>query len=436
MQLSKFKFLFAIAFIGVFSLIFTSAVYSDSQNGWKGYGLYNLSNSKIEVLQEDSSIEIENNKLQYNGEFVIKNTTNAETRVTLGVSASGVEKISMQDKGSYVKWKKRSIESLQNEYKLENQLPQENYWYVFNITLNPAETRIINVNINAVQLLDEQGTYTISYFGDRKMGFPNNAEKSSLYIEMNGFESYNILSLKGLNPTDISKKGEILVQTDESNMEAITIKYKNVEQQAVDKLLKSPMQKVREIALTYSDKNYEKVTALCDAYMKNPSDKDISSEQIQFIKAESLRKLNKLDKYLELAETIDYSRLYPAELRNKIYLDRLDIYIEQQSQDKIDNLSKELYLLSEESTEFLTAWMEDHGYFDISEPVSEDLNENKAEVQSSGQTAEIIKKWYGQIISMPYTPLAIFLFGLVLGLLLRKPPRSRRRRSSRYIYRM
>lgn len=437
MRLGKIQLIMVIAILMILMLAFTSAVYSDSQNGWKGYGLFNINNSKITIMSEDASIELTNDKLNFNGEYVIRNTTNNAIKVYLGMPANGIEKISMMEKGYYIKWKKRSLESLQYEFKIENQLPQEEYWYVFSLSLNPTETRVINVSMDAAQQFNTQGIYSVSYFGDRRLGFSNKAEKSSLYMKVNGFEPYNILSVKGLDPDEIGKNGEIFIETDEKSMETITLQHKDILSQAIDKLMRSPMYKAREIALTFLDKDYDKVSSLCDEYLKNPTDNQISKEQIYFIKAESLRRLYKPERYLEIVETMDYSKLYPVELKNKVYLDRVNLYRAQQNKEKIDSLSKELYQQTDDSSEFIAAWLEDNGYFNLSDTDKAKLiNDKLEEVEASGQPIDILKKWYYSIVSIPYTPVIIFAAGLLIGLLIRKGTTRKKRKRSMYIYRM
>lgn len=437
MRLSKMKFILVIVILSAFTLTFTSAVYSDSQNGWKGYGLFNINNSKITILSEDVSINLQSDKLQFSGEYVIRNTTNNEIKVSLGMPSNGIERISMMENGYYIKWKKRSIESLQNEFKIENQLPQENFWYVFNLELNPAETRLISVKLDAIQQSDAEGIYTAGYFSDRKQGFSNKVEKSSLYLKVNGFEPYNIISVKGLEPYELGRKGEIYIETDEKSLEAIEIKHKATVTQALDKLMGSPMHKTREIALAFLDKNYDRASNLCDEYIKNPNDEQVSTEQVSFIKAESLRRLQKYERYLELVETMDYSKLYPAELKNKIYMDRLDVYRIQQNQEKIDNLSKLMDQQTDDSSVFLTAWLRGSGFFELLEQdKAQIIKDRENDNQPANKTLAMLEKWYFDVITIPYTPAVIFLAGILTGLLIRRGTSRKKKRKSMYIYRM
>lgn len=437
MRLSKMKLTMVLVFLLIFTCTFTSAVYSDSPNGWKGYGLFNISNPKVTIMKEDVNIELTKDKLHLNAEYVIRNTTNIEAKVTLGVPANGIERLSLMEKGYFIKWKKRSLESLQYEFDIDNQLPQENYWYVFNVTLNPAEARVLSISMDAAQQYDSKGVYTVGYFADRKLGYSNKAEKSTIYIKVKDFEPYNILSVKGLDPNDMGKRGEISLEGNESSIEAISIQHKAVFDQAIDRLMRSPMYKSREIALAFQDKNYDKASSLCDEYLKNPNDEQISKEQISLIKAESLRRLYKYERYLEIVEHMDYTKLYPAELKNKVYLDRVNVYHALGNSDKTISLSKELAQQTDEGTEYLMAWLEGNGYFNISEEDKANLEkENKDKEQASGQPGAIVLHWYRVIIGFPYTPYIMFTAGLLTGLLIRSGNAKRKKRKSMYVYRM
>ncbi|MGB7605010.1 MAG: hypothetical protein WBL93_06005 [Lutisporaceae bacterium] len=436
MRLSNIKFPIVLIFVLVLVLTFTLSVYSDSNDGWKGYGLYNINDSKIEILQENISVELQNDKLKLAGEFVIRNMTNSKIRVILGMPISGIENMSMMENGYNIKWRKRSLEGLQNEFKVQDKLPQEDYWYVFYLDLNPEETRIVNLKLDAAQQLNEEGAYAVSYFGDRKLGFSNQVEKSTLYIKIANFEPYNILSLKGIDPSNIGKNGEILIETDEENMEEIGIRHEDLTAKAIDKLSKSSKSRPREIASAFIKKNYDRAVYLCDEYIKNPNDEKITNEQILFVKAESLRRQHQYENYLQLVETMDYSKLYPVELKNKIYLDRADVYLEEKEQDKFAGLLKEIYLLTDESSELLTAWMEDNGYKVPSDVDNEKPTEdNKDNTQISEKPTTLVVKYYNKIMDFPYTPVIIFLVGVLCGLFLRKATTRKKRKSSMYLYR-
>lgn len=436
MRLSNIKFPVVLIIVIVLAMTFNLAVYSDVKDGWKGYGLYNINDSKIKILQENTKLELQNGKIKLDGEYVIKNMTDKELRVSLGTPVNGIENISMLEDGNKIKWRKRSFNGLQSEFKVLNRLPQEAYWYVFNITLNPQETRTLSLKFDAIQQLDEEGAYFVSYFGDRKLGFSNQAEKSSLYIKIGSFEPYNILTVKGVNPSDIGKNGEILLEANEENIKEIRIRQKNLTAQAIDRLSKSRNSKLREAVSVFKTENYDKAVYLCDEYMKNPSDEKISNEQILFIKAESLRRQQKYEPYLQLIETIDYNKLYPTELKNKLYFDKANIYLEKNEQDKLNDFLEELYDMPDESTGVLTAWMKNNGFSITSDTnIEKPLEDNNGNKQLQKTPTAIILEYYDKIMDLPYTPVILFLAGVLCGLFLRKTTNRKKRKRYTYKYR-
>lgn len=433
MQLSKIKL--SIILVMAFALIFTSAVYSDSKDGWKGYGLYNISGSKVTIINEDVSIELNKDKLAYKGEFLISNYSTDVVRASMGIPAQGIEKVTFKEKNNTIKWKKRSYASMQNEFNIESRTPHEEYWYVISLTLNPGETKLLNIDFDAFQLQEEQDSYTITYFNDRKLGFSNQVEKSSLYINMLDFQPYNIVDLIGVAPSQMGIKGDIVLKGD--NIDAVSIKYKDVAKAVTDKLLSSAMYKPREIALAFNAKNYTKASSLCDDYIKNPNDTQISMEVMQYIKAESLRRLHNNDKYLSLVEGMDYSKLYPIELKNKILMDRMAIYLEQQNQEKLFNLYKEMEEDPSKSAGILKNWTENSSIFGAVQLNKENLFKQIQQVEEKAeQSKSKLEQWYNKVWAYKYTPALLFAAGVILGFFLRNLKFKRKKKKSMYIYRM
>jgi hypothetical protein len=435
MQLDKVKTIIILTL--VFSLVFTSAVYSDSKDGWKGYGLYNISDSKITIINEDVNIKLLNERLALDGEFLVRNHSSSVVKATLGIPVQGIDKISLVEKKSTIKWKKRSYGSLQNEFAIENRIPQEDYWYAFNLNLNPGETKLLNIKLEALQMQEEQASHTFTYLNDRKLGFSNQVEKTSLYIDIADFQPYNILALQGIDPGLIGAKGDIVLKSGAKDINTLAIKYTDVVNNAIKRLLTSVMYKPREIALSFQGKNYIKTSALCDEYLLNPNDTGISEEEILFIKGESLRRLQNYDKYLEIVEPMDYSKLYPSELRNKIYMDRMAIYLEQQNQEKLMNLYSQMEADASESTQILKKWIESSSVFGASQINKEDLfKQIQKEEQKIEQGKSQIEQLYIVAMQYKYTPIIIFITGLLLGWALGKISFKRKRKHSKYIYRM
>lgn len=437
MQSSKIKTFIAFVLLLVITLIFTPAVYSDSEDGWKGYGLYNISGSNISIINEDVSIELRNDKLNYNGEFLIRNHASTTVKAFIGTPVQGIEKITLSERNSFIKWRKRSFGSLQNEFSIENRVPQEEWWYVFGITLNPGETKLFNMKLEDVNVGKEEDIYTFSYFNDRRLGFSNQVEKASLYISFLDFQPYNIVSLQGIEPSQLGVKGDVVYQAKADKLTPVSIKYMDVTKTLLDGLLSSAMYKPREISLAFTNKNFNKVYTLCDEYIKNPNDSRISVETVQFIKAESLRRLQNNERYLSIVESLDYSKLNPLALKNKILMDRMSIYLEQQNQEKLFNIYKEFDNDPTESIQNLKAYVESSSAYGAVQINKDNLfKQIQKEEQKVEESKTMFDQWYQVAMNYKYTPVILFAAGLIVGLFLRRIRFKRKKKKSMYVYRM
>ena len=434
MQLNKSKLIVTLIFV----LVLTSMVYAEPTEEWKGYGLYTIGSSKISIVSEDVSVELLKDRLNYSGEFVIRNTANEAIKATIGIPVQGIEKITLYERNTSIKYKIRTLGSLQNEFGLQGELPKEGSWYVFSITLNPNESKLYKLSFEAARAADEQNAYSFTYFNDRNLGFSNQVEKSSLYIDIFGFQPYNILSLEGMDAAQLGIKGAAFVKKNAGSASTIYLKYADIDKSATEKLLVSAMYKPKEIANAFIGANYNKVPALCDDYLKNPLDSQISQEQIQYVKAESYRKLQYSDRYLSLVEAMDYSKLYPAALKYKVIYDRMVIYHEQGHQDKLAKLYQELERDDSPNAKILLRWVNNSGLF-ASVPESEISVFNPLLTEPEKPAADAdskLQSLYKQAMAFKYTPVILFAMGLVLGLVLKKFRIKRRRKKSMYLYRM
>lgn len=426
-----------VIIIMTFILIFGAFVFAEPTEGWKGYGLYNLNDAKMTILKETVRIEPSGDLLHYQGEFLLKNLNGGYIKAILGMPAAGIEKITIADKSTSVKWKKRSLESITNEFDLENQIPQEGFWYVFNISLDPWETKTVKIQFDAVLQQDEEQAYTIDYLNDRKLGFNNEVNKSILSIEIPDFQPYNITSLSGIKPGRIGLDGGIYIHTALDGIDHFEIKYFDVIKAALNRLEASAMRNPKSIAKEFSNGNYMKVITLCDEYIANPVDSQISKEQVLFFKAESLRRLQNYENYLNIVETMDTSSLIPAQLKSKIDYDRMFVYTEQNQQEKLQNLYQQLDQNSSEATKIILQWIDSSPLFGASlQNNSAMLKPAENQSQDTAESKSKLSLWYQTVLDFKFTPVIIFVAGIIIGMMLKRARIKRRRRNSMYLYRM
>jgi hypothetical protein len=422
----------------VFILMMTmsAAVFADPMEGWKGYGLYPIGGTGVTIVREEVSISTHMDKLSYSSKITIRNNGTGNVKAAIGMPVQGIEKIDLNEKNTKYKYKKRTIGSLQNEFNIQDRLPQEESWYVFTIALKGGETKLLDLSFDTVTQEDEQNTYSFTYFNDRNLGFFNHADKSSLYIDISNFKPYNLIELEGLNAGQIGIKGDAFIKKNSSNVSTVYIKYTDIDKAALGKLQVSAMYKTKDIASNFLADNYSKAIMLCDEYAQNPLDSQISAEQIQYIKAESQRRLGYEDKYLTAVENMDYSRLYPSELKYKILYDRMNLYIENQQKEKLVAAYKELEEDASPHAKYLVDWMNSHTVFNPADnKIQNVFNPLQGDGSSNTARASKLQQIYKQVMDYSYTPYILFAAGIILGLLLKRGRAKKKRRKSMYLFR-
>lgn len=437
MQLKNKKLSFFVAFMMTCIIVLTSVVQAEPMEGWKGYGLFRISNSKFDMIGENVKIELQSNALQYNGEFILKNNSNTVVKSVLGMPANGIEKIAIVDKSSYLKWKKRSLVSLKSEHNIDGLLPEEESWYVFNVTLNPWETKIINIQFDAVAQTETGESYMFSYFHDRKLGFSNQTEKAEVYIRYHDFNPYQLMGVSGFSAGEFGPIGDLYLKRLGEDIDTIGFEYKDATGLALAKLQNSPMRRPKDIAKEFLNRNYDKASALCDEYINNPIDSNVTKEQVMFFKAESLRRLQNYSGYLNLVETLDTSKLQPADLKNKIIYDSMMIYVEQGSKEKLSDMYLKLEQDSSKSAQIMLDWMQSSNLFAATEFKTQSVFQQlTSESDETVQSDSKLKQWYKAAMSYKHTPWIIFALGILIGLFLKKIRFNRRKKRSMYLYRM
>lgn len=430
------RYISKIVSIFILVLMMSTAVFADTAESWKGYGLYNIGGTGVSIISEDVNLSADMDKLSYSSEIIIRNTGTANVKAVIGMPAPGIEKITLNERNTNYKYKKRTYGSLQNEFNIQGRLPQEESWYVYTINLTGGETKLLNLSFDTTAQSDEQNAYSFIYFNDRNLGFSNQADKSSLYIDISKFKPYNILELEGLNAGQIGIKGQAFVKKNSSNVSTIYFKYTDIDKAALSKLQVSAMYKPKDIASNFLAANYSKAITLCDEYSQNPLDSQISTEQIHYIKAESQRKLQITDKYLTAVENMDYSKLYPSELKYKILFDRMNIYMEKQEQEKLSAIYKELEEDSTPNAKYLLEWINNSAlYYPVDSKTESVFNQLQGDTKENAVKLSKIEQIYQMAMDFRYTPFILFAVGLLLGLLLKKGSVKKKRKKSMYLFR-
>lgn len=414
-------------------------VYGDNaDSGWKGYGLYNLSKSGITVVNESDTVKISGADVEAVYEYTIKNDSNRDIVASLGIPNNDISKFSIHDGSKYLRYWKTNAGYVKDNYGLEDLQNYKNGWYIFNMVFAPEQARTIKVSIEAEMKKAENDTYSVGIFKDRSYPYTALSQKVSYRLNFEDFRPYNVVSIEGLQPEQVSyESGEINLSYEGNYGGGALITYQPVDKMTVDKLGASAYKKPKAIAKAFLGGNYQDAITYCDEYMESPSDKNLSIEQVKFIKAESLRLSGKKQEYLEALNDIDTAKLYPGRIRYKLLLDRLETYDSLNNSEEMNKILEELIPETKGSYPYLFYWLDSNGYKLQEEQVDPGLvtyAEKTAGAKSKGSfnIPEIALKLLESIGKSRITYIVVgFAAGFVVGRLTKR----RRRRRSVYMFR-
>lgn len=353
----------SLIFTVLIVIISTAAVYGDRiDTGWKGYGLYNLNKSEVSISEESDNVVINGDTVTAIYQYTIKNLSGRNITVNFGYPDNGIYKFSVNDGSKFLSYKTRETSYLKNNYGVQNLQIPDGRWYLFNMVFTPDQTRTIKVSIEAEMIKEENDTYGLSFFKDRNYSYAIKSEKASLTLKLADFKPYNIYELDGIRPEDISAEGDAAFSYNGDYGNGVSMRYQPIDAMVIDKVGASSYKKPKAIAKAFKEKKYEEVLTLCDEYISAPSDERLSLEQVKYIKAESMRLLERDNEYLSAMEQVDISKLYPARVRYKVLIDRLEAYKSANNDEAINLILAELIPETQQGYPYLYHWMDKNGY--------------------------------------------------------------------------
>lgn len=398
-------------------------IFADNEGiGWDGYDICILNNFDAKISSKNVKIEIEDDKLIFNGEYVITNKSEKIVEVVLGLPSENVDNLSISDKGNTLKFYKRNTSYIEKNYIYEH-LPKAEKWATVSLWLKGNESRIINIKYDSKVTNDSKGIYKIRYSNLSELFNP---QISKTLIIFNDFKPYNIFHTSDIEvERTIYSRGSQLVFEVDDNSNEIQIDYELTDKLAVDRLDFSSSKKLKNIANLFRVKDYEAVITSCDEYLANPSDTSLDIAQVKYIKAEALRKIVRFDEYLEIIKTIDLNKLYPERLKLKILFDIDEILNEKVDDPKIFDILNTLQKSTLESEEFLGKWMMycEKDYVNTNHQIEtkepKDGNLGKESLISKYISLLKLNKVYALISRFKYLDIivvvAVFFIGFFLG---------------------
>jgi len=361
--------------------IFTTTLADEEENIWNGYDVQILNTYDIQLVGQNLIIEIDEDKLVYSGEYIIKNLTQNTLEAILGLPSNNLENIQITEKGNLIKYYSRNKSYIMDRFPSDT-LPDVSKWYTASLWFKADETKIINVRYESRLKNDNKGMYSIRYYKNKDLAY---SDASAIVLSLYDFYPYNVLNTMGVaeEKTVLSGNKRLTMEMDkESDM--LGLDYELVDKLSIDRFDFSTDKKLKNIASSFRKKDYEAVNTLCDEYLSNPTDPAFNSDQIKYIKAETARKQADYSKYIEYIKDLNFDALYPGRLKYKILYDLDQIIKEDLPDVKLLDIMKAIHTQAKENNEYISKWMEMSGknYIDAVEAIEREMTEQDAEKES------------------------------------------------------
>lgn len=413
-------------------------VYADNNDsGWKGYGLYNLSKSGVTITNESDMVKISGSNVEAVYEYTIRNDSDKEIVASLGIPDNGTSKFSVHDGSKYLKYWKTSDDYVKKNYGVEKLPDHKSGWHIFNMVFSKGQSRTIRISISAEIVAADNDTYAISIFKDRSYPYTILSEKINYRLIFEDFRPYNIVAIEGFQPDVITDEGDINLSYVGNYGGGGQIIYQPIDKMAAERLGTSAYKKPKAILKDFIAKNYQRTIDQCNEYIEAPADKNLSVEQIKYIKAESYRLSGMKNEYLQTLDEIDTAKLYPGRIRYKLLIDKLELYDSAGNKDGINSILKEMIPEIKVSYPYMLHWLDSNGYKleeDKEDPLLSTHTENTEELKNKGSVniPEVLLKIAGIIRDSWISYLVI---GFILGFIVGRISKRKKRRRSVYMFR-
>lgn len=409
----------------IFLIVNFQVIYSDNENlGYVGHDLYFLNGFDVEVISKNIVIEIDEDRINFNGDYILRNQTEKITETIFGLPSDNIENLIIAEKSNIIKSTRRNRSYIEKNFIFEH-LPKTEKWSTASLWLKANETRIINIKYESKTVNDSKGIYTFIYENNIE---PNNLAGSKVYTIFNNFKPYNIINVYNIEVEKMYYNMEAQSILDGNiNGRALRIDYELIDKLATDRLNFSTSKTLKNISNLFRTKDYEGVVLLCDEYISNPADSSVDINQVKFIKAEAYRKLIKYDNYFEIIKALDLNKLYPFRLKYKIFSDIDEILGGDINDPNLAIIMKSIQNDLTDSNEFFFRWNV-HNKKDYSGVDDTIILEEEEEIKESYFDKFVIIVKFKNIIQFIkeneiifYIILVlIFLFGFFIGRFSRK----------------
>ncbi len=404
-------------------------LYADNDNlGYEGHDFYFLNGFDMDVVSKNITIEVDEDKITFNGDYVLSNQTANTTEVIIGLPSDNIENLIITEKNNPIKITRRNKGYVEKNY-ISEHLPVIEKWSTASLWLKANENRVINIKYDSKTVNDSKGIYTFVYENNIT---PNSIISSKIYATFRNFKPYNIISIYNIEVERLINNidGETVVNGS-INGRAIRVDYELIDKLAIDRLGYSTSKTLKNISNLFRSKDYEGVISLCDDYIKNPTDNSVDINQLKFIKAEAYRKLIKYDNYFEIIKVLDLNKLYPYRLKYKIFSDIDEVIGGDINDSYFAVIMKSIQNDLSNSNEFFNRWIiynkKDYSNLDetiITDETKEEKDSVLNKLVASDRLNKIIEFLKNNRIVHLIIIILIFTMGFLIGKYYKKKRKS------------
>jgi len=416
----------------------TAAVYADTAGtGWMGYGLYNLSKSEVSISNQTDNVTVNGSNVSAVYEYTIRNNSSKSITVNFGYPDNGITKFSVHDGTKYLSYKTRETSYLKSNYGIKELQTPDGRWYLFNMAFSPDQTRTIKVSLEAAMKKEENDTYKLSFFKDRGFSYAIKSDKALLTLKLSNFMPYNIFELDGIKPEEVAGDGSIKLTYGGDYGNGVALRYQPIDKMVLDKLNLSEYKKPKAIVKAFREGKFQDAKTLCEEYINEPADNKLSIDQVKYVRAECIRKLNDNEGYLKAMDEIDSKGLYPARVGYKIAIDSLAAYNSLNNAEGMNNILEGLLPDIKTSYPYLHYWILKSGYqlVEDKEAAVTPTGSPTGAVSAPRKGFDILGALITMINILRESRWTYGVLGLLVGFILGRLTKRNKRRSSVYLFR-
>lgn len=334
----------------------------------KGKSVYLLDSNDISLVSYLAFLRVRTGFSSINTSLVIKNQSAQEPATALmGIptaldSVTTIRDLSVIIDGKTVKFYERN--TLQN-----NGTPTNiNKWYVWEVSLEAGESKVIECAFTIDNKTDLDGTKTIDFPVRLLEGWAGKIENVQIIADLDFYPPYVFEPNSSIIPMEYDRDGRLTWRFRDVNTFAsnLNIYFRPIENIVIDYINnKLPSHKEINTALElYKSKNYYGAIQQIDQLLSSGQDSEISSvlSELKFLQALCYQELYQLDKALELFNQIEdnlgFGDTLSNTIRNKILYDKAMILKSLNDDEKVLDYLNEIKPTIKNNEVFLL-WLDD-----------------------------------------------------------------------------